>query len=145
MLKSSKVMDGEFLSWTTYVKVLNADPNQLTVVNMENGQEFSIRGKELIESMNSAAQFEETRKCSKHELVIALQNAKDKVFTASFTKQNGEERVLTGHLISFDGMLGRTQVRDLEIPSSDPTKGLRLIDNRSLSWLVLDGVKYIAQ
>lgn len=143
MLKQAHLKVGEFVSSTTYMKVLEVKKNEIYVEDMQNGMQFFIEGVKLIENLDSAAQYTETKKCSKHELVSALQNAKDKVFTVSFTKQNGEVRILTGHLISFDGMLGRTQVRDLE--AEDKTKNIKLIDNRTIAWLVLNNVKHVAQ
>ena len=71
------------------------------------------------------------------ELLI---NARNIPFTVCFEKQNGEERVLRGRLISHEALLGRSSVEDLDLPAGDRT---RLVDHRTLKFLILNGVKYV--
>jgi len=138
------IKTGEFLSFTQYLKVLSKTKDSITV-NNQYGEELEICGVDLIETLHSAGQFSKTVKASKHEMVEALQHAKDKVFTVCFIKADKSERILVGHLNSIEAHLGRTQVVDLEVPVGDRTEGLRLVDNREIKWVVLDGTKYIAQ
>lgn len=138
------IREGEFLSFTQYCRVINKTKDSVVIEN-QFGQELEICGIDLVESMNSSGQFTETRKVGKHEMVEALHNAKDTVFTACFTKKDGTERILIGHLKGIEAHLGRTEVYDLEIPITDVSKQVRLIDNRCLSWVVINNIKYTAQ
>lgn len=139
--KFANIKEGEFLSFTQYLVVKSKTKDSIIVKN-QFGQELEVVGIDLIESLSSAGQFTITKKVGKHEVVEALHNAKDKVFTVNFTKANGEERTLVGHLVGIEAHLGRTNVIDLEVPENDRTLGLRLVDNRTIEWLVIDGVKY---
>ena len=138
------IQEGEYLSCTEYFKVISKDDNSIKVQN-QSGEELTITGSSYIESYHSAGQFYSTVKASKHEMISKLHDAKDKIFTVCFEKANGEERILVGHLISVEAHLGRTKVIDVEVPLNDPSKGIRLIDNRTILWIVLDCKKYIAQ
>lgn len=51
----------------------------------------------------------------------------------------GKQRVLIGHLLQSEPKMGRSQVRDLEAP---PPNNIRLVDHRTLEWLILKNVKY---
>ncbi|MCA8938755.1 MAG: hypothetical protein KDB07_03020 [Planctomycetes bacterium] len=48
----------------------------------------------------------------------------------------GELRVLQGHMLKPEPLLGRSHVWDFE------SKGIRLVDHRTVQWLILRGVKY---
>ena len=55
----------------------------------------------------------------------------------------GEERVLRGHLTEAEPFMGRSTVIDLD---EDPKKHpQRLVDHRSIAYLVFDDVKYTAK
>lgn len=56
---------------------------------------------------------------------------------------SGEERVLVGHLVSTEPKMGRSTVVDLEIPQGKHR--LRLVDHRTVEWLILRGVKYVVK
>jgi hypothetical protein len=144
MLNFKDIKENEYVSFTQYLKVKSKGKDSIIVEN-HLGATLEIDGVDLIETLDSAGQYKETIKVSKHEMVDKLQGAKDKVFTIKFQKTDGSDRVLTGHLHGIEGNLGRTSVIDLEIPVDDKTRGLRLIDNRQIEWLVLDGVMYIDQ
>jgi hypothetical protein len=136
------IQKGEFLSCTEYYKVISKDANSIKVEN-QLGEELTITGPSYIESFQSAGQYHTTVKAAKHEMISHLHDAKDKVFTVCFEKADKSERILVGHLVSIEAHLGRTKVIDIEIPLGE--NNLRLIDNRTISWIVLDGIKYIAQ
>ncbi len=53
----------------------------------------------------------------------------------------GEERTLVGHLVNAEPMLGRSQVIDLQLPP-DTGHRLRLVDHRTINWLIFEGIKY---
>ena len=142
--KFANIKEGEFLSVTEYYKVVSKRKDSILVVN-QHGQEIEVTGIDLIESFNSAGQYIETKKVGKHEMVEALHNAKDTVFTVCFIKKDGSERILVGHLKGIEAHLGRTEVIDLEVPVGDKTFGIRQIDNREIQWVVINNTKYIAQ
>jgi len=139
-----KIVEGEYLSFTSYYKVKEKIHQGIIVTN-QHGQDITITGVDLIETFASAGQFVETRKAGKHEMVEAIHNAKDTVFTVCFKKKDGSERILVGHLKSVEAHLGRTEVIDLEIDKDDKTRGIRLVDNRTLEWVIINNIKYINQ
>lgn len=134
---------GEKISYTDYLTVqsVNSRDNSIVVKNVA-GQEFTVKGRTLVESMNSGSQYTTTEKISRTQMVEKLESAGDKVFTVVFDKADGEERTLTGHLVSLEPKMGRSQVRDLNISGSNP---LRLVDHRTLKSLILNGIKYVAK
>jgi hypothetical protein len=55
----------------------------------------------------------------------------------------GEERTLLGYLLRSEPKMGRSQVVDLEVPPG--RNRIRLVDHRTLNWLILKKIKYIAK
>lgn len=53
----------------------------------------------------------------------------------------GQERTLTGYLISSDNM-GRSKVIDLAIEGKN---NIRQVDHRTLNWVIYKGVKYVVK
>jgi hypothetical protein len=146
MLNIKSLRKGERVSLTQYLEVVSTNPNTETIeALMQDGTPITIRGKELVETMASNSQYEETRKVGKHDLASVLQRAGDKVFTVCYLKADKSERILTGYFVSAEPNLGRTQVIDLEVDPKDKTKGFRLIDNREVKWIVLNNVKYTSK
>lgn len=64
---------------------------------------------------------------------------KKKVRAAVKKGVKGELRTLVGYLVRTESKLGRSQVIDLEAP---PNRRYRLVDHRTIKWLVLKNVKY---
>lgn len=125
--------------------------------------------------MYSAAQFSETKKVSKLGLVDVLESAYDTIFTVNFNKlpnektiteklqkidptklsdakelkkiakniNLGEERTLVGYMLKSEPKMGRTQVIDLEQPLGGYRA--RLVDHRTINWLILKNVKYVVK
>lgn len=56
----------------------------------------------------------------------------------------GRERILTGYLVNVETDFGRTRVIDLEVEQTNPNydNRLRLVDHRSINWLICKNVKY---
>lgn len=52
----------------------------------------------------------------------------------------GQERTLIGFLIQSEPKMGRSQVVDLQIPEGK--SGVRLVDHRTMNWLIVKNVKY---
>jgi len=146
MLKFNSLQEGEKLSFTQYLTIVSIDKKDGSIIAANPaGGNIKFSGVDMIESMFSNSQYEKTVKAGKHELATVLQTAGDKVFTVCFTKADKSERVLTGHFVNSEPNLGRTQVIDLNVAPDDKTKGLRLVDNREIKWVVLNGTRYIAQ
>lgn len=55
----------------------------------------------------------------------------------------GEERTLIGHLVATEPVMGRSKVVDLEQQFGAPNAyAMRLVDHRSINWIILANVKY---
>jgi hypothetical protein len=174
--ESGKVKVGSVLSNTMYLTVKKVHPGKNVLsVQDQNGLEFEVQGKDLIEAMYSADQFSETKTVNMTEAATILENAGDTVFMCAFNKKadentvaealgslsvaelttpktlkkhlksilQGEERVLTGHLLNSEAKLGRSQVIDLNIPKGE--YNIRLVDHRSLNWIIFKNIKYIVK
>jgi len=144
MVKIKDLKKGERVSMTDYFIVDKVEKDSVVVIDSL-GASITFHGIDLVESkFISNSQYTETIRCGKHEMVEKMNNARDRIFTVCFNKKDGSERILTGHLRSIEPNLGRTNVIDLEV-GGDPKKGHRQVDNRSINWLVLDNVRYVAQ
>lgn len=89
----SKIEKDEVLAVTYYVKVDSISGNQLNLVDLERGEDFTMHGKELIETMCSAKQYTNTEKVSKSKIVEILANVRNNVFTVNFNKQASAKTV----------------------------------------------------
>jgi hypothetical protein len=103
-----EVKVGSILSTTHYLEVLGKTNNSVKVKD-QNGLNFEIRGKELIEdTIFTADQIQEEKKVSRTEAIQILENAKDTVFTVNFNKLPDEN--------SFAELLGKVSIADLNDP-----------------------------
>jgi hypothetical protein len=136
----NNINPGELISYTDYLTVKSVNPREGSIeVENSTGQSFTVRGKSLIEGMNSGSQYTETKKVSRTQLAEVLQSVGDKVFTVVFDKADGSERTLTGHLLNTENHMGRSNVRDLRIKTGNP---LRQVDHRTLKSLVVNNIRY---
>ena len=130
---------GDKLSVTYYLTINKVNADNIEVRDNQGGN-FTVRGKQLIENtMYAANQYKNSEKVTRTEMVEHLENAGDSVFTAVFDKQDGTKRVLVGHLLSTEPKMGRSQVIDLDITTGNPT---RLVDHRTISSIIVKGTKY---
>ncbi len=161
---------GDRLSETQYYQVLQIDDKKVKVRN-ERGFEFAVSSDIIEEGMYNASQYSETKKVSRTAIVNILESAGDTIFTVSFHKKpdeasvmdvlknctiadfndahklrkissdisNGEARTLVGYLVSTEPKMGRSMVVDLTKPSGQNS---RLVDHRTLNWMIFKGVKY---
>ena len=163
-LDASALKAGDFLSRISYMRVLGVDGDSVEVENKD-GFRWSV-SKSILEAEACAAdQFTTERKVTRTELARILeQDVRDSVFSACFTKLPdprdqealldgadisttakrrrlakeltvGKERVIFAHITDTHEM-GRLPVHDLE------AKGERLVDLRTVKWVVFGNTKY---
>ena len=167
---TAKIKVGDRFSETQYYICTEVQRERIQVRN-ERGYEFGI-GKEIVrEGLFSANQFQDEQKVTRTELVEILEGAKDTIFTVNFQKQikpedmskrlkqlagqkilasksaalakdllAGEERTLVGYMLDVEPKMGRSQVIDLE---AEGDHRLRLVDHRTLNWIIIRNVKYV--
>jgi hypothetical protein len=139
-LDFNKIKQGEKMSFTNYVTVDKIDKkSEMIEVTAVNGSKFLVKGKELIEGFHSNSQFQKTEKLGMNALAEKLQTAGDKIFTVEYLKADKSKRVLTGHFLSSEANLGRSNVRDLEISTGN---SMRQVDHRTIQSIIIDGTKY---
>lgn len=119
----------ETLPRTDIINILIKAHSSVFTVNFNK----QLKPKELREGILAELQAANHKECTDK----ALQSAVQKALREGL---KGEERTLTGTLVQVDTDLGRSKVVDLAIA---PDKHrLRLVDHRSINWLILRGVKY---
>ena len=88
----------------------------------------------------SADSWHEEHVLTRTEMAKTLHNVGSLIFKVRFDKKDGEERVMVGHLVHGDELMGRAQCVDLHITSGH---NQRQVDYRTLKELVVGGVHYI--
>lgn len=141
---SAQVKSGHLMAFTYWaiVKNVHRGGHNLDVVSVDNGMPFGVNGRELVEAATSADFHTEERKVALTRVAEQLVASVNRPFTVCFKKQEGEERVLRGRLIRAEPILGRSMVEDLDIPHDDKKGRVRLVDHRTLVYLIVDGVMY---
>lgn len=136
-----KVKVGDYMAFTYWVKVKEVRSGDCLIVSNLDGEsgDMAIRGQPLIVSSSSAEQYSEEVKVSKTAAAEILINSFNRPLTVSFQKADGQERVMKCRMIKHESLLGRSTVEDLEKP---PKENVRLVDHRTLNYVVVDGVKY---
>jgi uncharacterized protein with PhoU and TrkA domain len=130
---------GDVVCIVKYVKIKQIKNSVLGVEDVDSGEEFNIIGESLINKLTSADSSDSTQKASKTELAQILSESWCIPFTVTFTKTNGEERVLRGRLIEPNNLLGRSLVEDLDKNTEDR---LCQVDHRTISSIVVGGIHY---
>lgn len=102
--------------------------------------EFYIKGEQLVEDCLSADYYKEEQTVTMTKAAELLVGSVNCPFSVCFEKQDGEERILRGLLVRPEPLLGRSLCRDLE--KKEEKDQFRLVDHRSLLWIVVQGVKY---
>jgi hypothetical protein len=163
----AQLKEGDYLSLTQYLKVIRTDGMRVHVKTVQ-GDTWQV-DRAIVEKDCCHLQFTKIEKVSLTELGrIIREDVKDAVFEVQFTKQqtveavaktleeiaptlatctaadrkrkakdllSGETRVMRCHFLGVDPN-GRFRVIDLE------ANGLRLVDSRSLEYVVVKGIKY---
>lgn len=140
--KANIVKKGDILAFTYYVKIKDISADTIIVEGLNDGTppEFSVHGQKLIESSTSADQFHEQVTVTSTKVGEILASAGINPFTVCFLKKEGDTRILRGHYLGQDGLRGYALVQDLDIKETKDR--FRKVDNRTIEWLILEGVKY---
>jgi len=137
-----RVKPGDLMAFIYYGKVkrVNDGGTSLTItgINREQG-EFVISGEHLITSSFSADQVLEEVVVTKTQAAEILVESFNRPLTVCFIKQEGGRRVMRGRLLQPEPLLGRSFVEDLDVTEKDR---VRLVDHRTIKFLIVDGVKY---
>lgn len=135
-----KVKVGDIMAFTYYGKVNRKVLDLLEVTNIDTNTDFHVRGNELISLSKSADQYNTEQEVTKMRAAEILVNSYNVPMTVSFTKANGENRVMRCRLVQPEHLLGRSHVEDLDLPSE--TSRLRQIDHRTIEYLIVNNIKY---
>jgi hypothetical protein len=93
----------------------------------------------LIERGFSADQFQEEVQTTKTRAAEILISSHNRPLTVCFEKSDGSERVLRGKLVTPEPLLGRSMMEDFDIKTGNR---LRLVDHRTIRYLIVEGTKY---
>ncbi len=129
--------DAVQLVYNCVVTEINGD--SIRVHDNEKNMDFYINGAKLISTLGRANEFTSTQKVSKTEIVEKLLTSHGKILSVEFEKQSGERRVLRGYLAKAEPLLGRSYCVDIDVVEDNK---LRLVDHRTIHWLICDNVKY---
>lgn len=146
---ADKVKVGDLMAIIHYVKVKEINgrfASEMKVTPVDKLDEIIVvSGRSLITNALSADFFAEEIRTTMTDVAEKLTTSFNRPLTVCFTKQpakgqeTGEDRVLRGRFLSHEALLGRSYVEDLDKPDGDR---IRLVDHRTLKWLIVDGVKY---
>lgn len=144
-LDHTKVEKDDLMCFTYFVKVsrIQNGGTRLTVSDLDDGgNEIVVDGTELIQKSYSADRYEDEVKEARTRVAEVLIHSHNRPFTVCYDKQDGTERTLRGRLIKPEPLLGRSLVEDLDV---DGDHRERLVDHRTLKWLIVDGVKHVVK
>jgi hypothetical protein len=117
---------------TEACELLEQAGDQVFTVNFNK----QVKEKELRDKLLEALKNENGEYLTYQEIEKALKKiSKDAI--------EGEERTLVGYLLKVEQRMGRSSVIDLDIPLNQHR--IRLIDHRTLNWLILKNVKYVVK
>jgi hypothetical protein len=137
-----RIKPGELMACVYYVKVkkVNDGGASLQVQDLDGDQgEFVVRGAKLIGGSFSADQYQEEEKVTMTRAAEILIASYNRPLTVCFLKKRGEQRLLRGRLLQPEPLLGRSHVEDLDVSGKNR---IRLVDHRTIRFLIVDGVKY---
>ncbi len=119
------------------VKV-NPSGEQVTVVDCDDSTAFDINGNAMIGTLKTGSLHGTPQKVTMTKAAEILSTSYNTPFTVCFTKQDNTERILRGRLVSTEPMFGRSQCEDLDVTGHR----LRLVDHRTIKWIIVNGEKY---
>lgn len=140
-ISSGSILPGDIMAFVNYVKIKTAATEELKVAELDGTGEIRVQGRDLIESGFSADRFVEEEKVTKTRAAEILSSSYNRPFTVKFEKKDGSERTLRGRLIHPEPLMGRSLCEDLDVEDTSANR-LRLVDHRSITCLIVDGVRY---
>lgn len=146
-LDPQKVKEGDLMAFVYYGQVTKVYSeyagHRLQVKGLAGAPgEFSVNGDSLIINALSADQVHEEHRVTKTRAAELLVTSFNRPLTVCFVKQDGQDRVLRGRLVQPEPLLGRSHVEDLDVAGANK---LRLVDHRTIKWLIVEGVKYVVK
>ena len=121
------------------VTAVNNSKQFVTVVDVDDKTEFDINGKTMIDTLKTGSIHGKPQKVTMTRAAENLSTSFNTPFTVCFQKQNGDERILRGRLLSTESLLGRSNVEDLDIADAHR---MRQVDHRTIRWIIVGGEKY---
>jgi hypothetical protein len=142
-VNSDNVQKNDIMAFIYYARVdRNDHGNTLKIYDLDNDKEMWVSGRQLIEKSFSADQYDKEEKVSKTKAAEILTNAHNRPLSVCFVKIDGTDRIIRGRLINPEPLLGRSKVEDLDYIGESR---IRLVDHRTIKWIVVDGVKYVVK
>lgn len=153
LIEPVKVREGDFMQVVHFVKVERVFNHgaKLSVRNIHTGKDFTVDGYELVENMPSANQFSEEIELSRTKLLKIFKTCYNVPFMVCFDKSPDkktgaiEERVLRGRYLREEEDFGRSYVEDIDKIGDPKDNPVRLVDHRTIKWLIVKGVKYVVK
>lgn len=118
-------------------------------------EEIIVTRTELVETLETAGDSIFTVNFNKQpkprDVTLSIQDLMRGKSTQKVTQKMmkeammGEERILIGYLISTEPKMGRSLVKDLEAEKRGESHDVRLVDHRTLNWMIFKNTKYIVK
>lgn len=135
---------GKYVSLVQYFKVLAIDFNggiygtgAEVTLETPDGTEMVANAQLLHEQCKNGEFYETIKEVTRTELINILETVDSNVFTAEFTKLNGDKRIVTGYLVKRETGFGRSLVFDLN------KREIINVDHRTLTSIIFKNVKYV--
>lgn len=151
-LDSKKIQIGDLVAFTYYGKVVSVGHEQSawspgqTVIRVQADEKeighFDVRGNVLIEGGQSADYFAIEEKVNRSQLAEKLVSSVNVPLKVCFIKEDKNIRFLRGRLVRPEPLLGRSYIEDLDLKDEGR---VRLVDHRTLQYLIVGGVKYVCK
>ncbi|PSF37826.1 hypothetical protein C7H19_07530 [Aphanothece hegewaldii CCALA 016] len=132
MYSASQYEFEKIVSRTEICEILEQAGNYIFTVNFNK----QIREKDLKDKLLAAIKDKKGNPLSHLEIEKALSKVSQEAI-------QGEERTLVGYLLKVEPKMGRSTVIDIECPVE--RNRIRLVDHRTINWLILRNVKYVVQ
>ena len=162
------------ISYTKVVGIGSDNDGEYAEVENQHGDNYLLY-KEVIELESfSGSQFNQIVKTNRSNIEKILRTSGKDIFTINFMTKPTEERAreilsgvsekelrepsslrriakdlvsgrestITGYLLDQESMMGRSLVIDLNLPAKE---NIRLVDHRSINWMIFRGVKYVVK
>ena len=135
-----EIKEGDLLCNLNYFTVVRVDDKLVQFKDVSDGQEWAIPLKHIGSITNhwSASFYNKIEAVSRTTAVHKMSLAGIRPFTVAYIKQNSEDREMRGIFIKAEPTMGRTLVKDLDAKED----AIKSVDNRTIKYLILDGVKY---